>query len=176
MASTDLYDACFDLLVAAAEAVGTTPGGAIDRAYVSPGPPAWDCEQLTVHAGGPAVGDTAPLQPPLQPGHRVAGTGMVNIVEMTVTVLRCCTPVPTSEGEGIIIPSAQGIAEAAELSLADLWAIWNHVATRKRNGTLFPPAKTREMFFDPAVALNTQGGCSGWQIQMRVQLDGYEAP
>lgn len=168
MAATDLYDMCAEYLDACNEALVDTPGGAIDRAFVSPGPPAWDCcPQLTVHAGGPAVGDTMPLQPPLQPGERLE-VGIVTLVAMTATILRCT---PTVE-EGGDLPSAHGLDVSAAETLADVWAIWNHIATLKRAGTLWAP-KTREVFFDPAVSLNSAGGCAGWQLQIRVFLPGY---
>lgn len=175
MAASDLYDLCDEYLSACAAAVATTPGGAIDRAFVSPGPPAWDCcPQLSVHAGGPAEGDTAPLSPPLQPGHRPK-VGIVNVVAMTATVLRC---VPTVD-EGGRFPSPLAIDAAAQETIADVWAIWNHLLTAKRSGALFPgidgDPDQREMFLDPAVALNSAGGCAGWQIQIRVQLWGYQA-
>ena len=64
---------------------------------------------------------------------------------------------------------------AARETCADLWAIWNHIATRKRSGDLFPPQRTRELWLDPAIAVNQQGGACGWAIQVRVRLDGYQA-
>lgn len=176
MAATDLFDLCKEYLDACSEAVTQAPGGPIDRAYVSPGPPSWDCcPQLTVHAGGPAEGDTAPLSPPLQAGHRPA-VGIVNLVTMTATVLRC---VPTlEEGDGFIRwPDPAAIEAAASDTCADVWTIWNHLLTKKRAGTIFVGTDgdpdQREMFLDPAVALNASGGCAGWQLQIRVQLGGY---
>jgi hypothetical protein len=171
-AATDLYDLCREYLEACEEAVVLAPAGAIDRAFVSPGPPAWDCcPQLTVHAGGPSQADTAPLGPPLQIGHRISDPGAVNLVTMTATVLRC-SPTLGDEGDAIVLPDAAELDASAEEVLGDVWAIWNHLATRKLAGTLWAP-KERELIFDPAVALNPAGGCSGWQIQIRVQLGGY---
>lgn len=170
MAASDLYDLCREYLDACASALELSPGGPIDRAFVSPGPPAWDCcPQLTVHAGGPSAGDTLPLSPPLQPGHRIEDGVLYNMVAMTATVIRC-TPV-VREGSNQA-PDATGLeASAAEL-LGDIWAIWNHVATLKRYYGLWTP-KEREVFFLPAVALNAAGGCAGWQMEIRVQLGGY---
>ena len=178
-AATDLFDLCHELLEACSEALAFTPGGTIDRVYVSPGSPPWDCTQLTVYAGGPVVGDTAPLQPPLQPGHRVDDVGQVNLITLVATVIRCCVPMPTTDNQDVWFPPADEIEAVARQTLADVWAIWNHVATRKRNGTLFawpdrPNHQTRECFFDPAFPVNTSGGCAGWQMQFRVQLSGYD--
>lgn len=174
MAADALFEACVELLAVAAEAVATSPGGPIARQFVSPGPPAWDCPpQLTVHAGGPVLGDTLPLSPNLQPFHRVSGpSGMVNLVALTITVIRC---VPGMNGNSFPTPDAMNDAAAA--TLADVWAIWNYVVNRKRDGLLYPDdqgnAKSRELVLDPAVPLNQQGGAGGWQIQIRVELPGY---
>lgn len=168
---TSLYQICREYLVACEQALALTPGGPIDRSYVSPGPPAWDCcEQLTVHAGGPSIGDTAPLQPPLQPGHRVVGTGTVNLITMTATILR---PSPTlmADGEGWETPDPADMDAAAQNTCADVWTVWEHLKSLRRQGVLWPPP--RELFIDPAVPLQTAGGCSGWQIQVRVSLDGF---
>ena len=170
----DLYDLLAEFLDAVEAAVATTPGGAIARAYVSPGPPAWDCELIAVHAGGPLEADTAPLAPPLQPGHRVIDTFAVNEIAITTTVLRC---VPTIQqvGGSTSWPSAAELEAAARLIDADVWAIWNHVKNAVRDGTLFRRAdgEAREVFFDPAVPLSPAGGYGGWQIPLRVSLEGY---
>jgi hypothetical protein len=170
MAAGDLYALCREFLQASADALLDAPAGPIDRAFVSPGPPAWDCcPQLTVHAGGPAPADTEPLAPPLQPGHRIQDGVLLNLVTMTATVIRCTPTVPEGSTG---FPDAADLDASAEELLGDVWAIWNHIATLKRAGSLWGP-KTREVFFDPAVALNAAGGCAGWQMQVRVQLDGY---
>lgn len=174
MGATSLYDLCEEYLDACEAAVALGPGGAIPRAFVAPGPPAWDCcPQLTVHAGGPAEGDTAPLSPPLQTGHRPE-VGIVNLIGMTATVIRC---VPTLQEGSTALPSPASIDAAAQQTLSDIWTIWNHLLTLKRDGLIFAGTDgdphQREMFLDPAVALNSAGGCAGWQLPIRVQLGGY---
>lgn len=172
MAAGDLYAAARELLEATQAAL-VLEGAPVDRAFVSPALPALDCcPQLTVHIGGAAEGDTAPLQPPLQPGHRTPQVGVVPLVQLTVTIVRC-SPVQDAGGNP---PAASAIDATAEATAADLWAIWNHLRTLHREGLLFtapagPPG--REMYFDPAFPLNTAGGCAGWQIPLRVSLGGY---
>lgn len=172
----DLHALCREYLEACALAVASTPGGAIDRVFVSPGMPAFDCPeaQLTVHAGGPAQADTAPLAPPLQPGHRDDYSVVVNLVALTATVYRCA-PVIAQVGDMFVFPEPSEMEAAAEFTNADVWAIWNVVRRRYRDGLLFttPNGRKRALFFDPAVPLLTSGGTAGWQIQIRVQLDGY---
>lgn len=163
----DLFDLCEEYLEACVSALGSDVP---DRRFVNYGPPAWDCpEQLTVHAGGPVVADTLPLQPSLEPAHRAAVQGMVNMVSLTATILRC---VPMIEEDGDA-PSPQDIEVASRQTCSDVWAIWNWLVSKKADGTLFPPRESRELFIDPAVAVNPQGGAAGWQITVRVQLDGY---
>lgn len=173
MAATDLFDLAAELLTAAETAIAGSPGGPIDRAFVSPGLPSLDCcPQLTVHVGGPAEGDTTPLNTTLQPGHRTSQTALVNLVQLTITVVRCC-PGPTDSHP---IPSAASIQAAAEQTYADLWALWNELRAAHRAGTLFAADAgpgSRELFFDAAFPLNPQGGCAGWLVPMRVSLGGY---
>lgn len=172
MAAADLFAMAVELLEAT-EAALTELGSPISRAFVSPALPALDCcPQLTVHVGGAGEGDTSPLQPPLQPGHRIPTTGNVNLVQLTITVVRC-TPGPDNAGNP---PPAADIEASAQESLNDLWAIWNHLRTAHRDGSLFDaPAGPggREFFFDPAFPINIAGNCCGWQIPFRVSLGGY---
>lgn len=170
---TDLYQCAQELLIACEQAVAFTDAGPINRCFVSAGLPAWDeVPQLTVHLGGPAQSDTLPVAPPLQPGHRLQETGSVNLVTLTATVLRCA-PTMVEQGGLAGFPSPAELDASAAETLADCWAIWNHVATLKRSGVLYPP-NTRELFFDPAVSVNTQGGVAGWALQFRVQLGGFK--
>jgi len=148
-----------------------TDAGVQARQYVSPNTPSWDCEQLTVNVGTAAVGDTLPLQPPLQPGLREGANRAVRVVAFTITSLRC---IPVVGNVGPKLPSPAAISAAAKVIDDDLWAIWNHLATLKRQGLLFPPAKDRVMFFDPAVPLQAQGGIVGWAIQVRPEMPAYE--
>lgn len=169
MAATDLFDVAHELLEACAAAVATTPAGAIDRAFVSPSLPAFDCcPQLTVHVGNALEGDSLPLSPPMQPSHRVVDK-LVPMVQLTCSVIRC-TPGPDMRGDP---PEVVEIEDAAKQTNADLWAIWNGLRTAKREETLFPP-REREFFFDPAFPISIQGGCAGWLIPFRVTLGGYK--
>ena len=172
----DLYALANEFLAACVAAVATAPGGPIARAYVSPGPPAWDCEQITVHVGGAAYADTRPLQPPLQPMFRVADTGNVNLIALTLTILRC-VPVVTGDGSNLTWPSPLSMDDTAVDIIGDLWAVWNYVRKQYADGNLFhePDGRKREFIFDPALPLITQGGFGGWQLQVRVRLDGYGA-
>lgn len=171
----ELYALLRETLEAANAALASdAPGGGISRAYVSAGPPAWDCcPQLTVHAGGAIEGNTMPLGPQLQPGHRVAETSVVPLVILTITVLRCA-PIPEQSGSKMKLPSAVDLENTAKETLGDVWAIWHGLRRAVQAGTLYASEScSREVFFDPASPVNTQGGCAGWQIPLRVALGIY---
>lgn len=174
MPASDLFDAARELLDACLAAVATTDAGAIDTAYVSPGPPALDCcPQLTVHVGGALEADTSPLSPPLQPGHRTPGTSVLPLTQLTATVVRC---VPGWDEEADQPPAPAALELAAQDTNADLWAIWNELRRAHRAGSLFTaPAgpNSREFYFDAAFPVNAQGACAGWSIPFRVSLGGY---
>jgi hypothetical protein len=175
----DLYAAAQELMAATADAVATSPGGPIDFDHggvqaIWPGLPSYDCvPALYVHAGGAAIGDTYPLQPPLQPMQRMVTTGQVPLLQLTITVLRC-VPVIEEDQQSIVLPSQALIEAAAQQVYGDLWAIWNHLKNEHRAGNLFQrPSGRREFIFDPAVPVRTSGGAGGWEIPIRVELGGY---
>jgi hypothetical protein len=170
---SDLFDAAQELLSACAEALTTTSGGGIAIQIISPGLPSFDCAPaLYVHAGGPSVGGTYPLQPPLQPMQRMVYQ-MVDLVQYTVTVIRCI-PVIGQTQQSIALPQAAAITAASEPIYEDVWAIWNHCKNLHRAGLLFQSASGRREFeFQPAIPLRTSGGVAGWEIPMTVQLGGY---
>lgn len=164
---SDLHDLAVEWLNVCEDAVATTSGGAIERAFVAPGPPAWDCcPQLTVHVGGPSEGDTAPLSPPLQPGHRTRQVAAVPLIALTATVIRC---VPSDE-----LPPEVDLEAAAQAMNEDVWAIWAHTRSRVADGSLFSsPSGSREVNFESALVQAPAGGCAGWSIPIRVAIGGY---
>jgi len=170
----DLYAAAETLLAAAAAALEDAPAGPIDRKLISQSAPVFDCApQLSVHAGGPSVADTYPLQPPLQPMQRIVTAGQVNLVVMTITVTRCVQTLE-QEGQSVILPSPESLSNDAETCYGDLWAIWNHLVKEHREGNLFQtPSGRREFALEPAQPLNNGGGVGGWEIPVRFQLPGY---
>lgn len=166
--AAEYLDAC------AAGITKQSPGGTIDYQAVSPGEPSFDCvPAIYVHVGGPGMGDTLPLTPAMQPMHRIRTTGLVDLIQMTCTVIRC-VPVPEQHGETVTFPAPVDITASAEDTLGDLWAIWNYLITEYRADRLFfSPSGAREFIIDPAVPVHTSGGAGGWEIPIRVQLGGY---
>lgn len=165
----DLYDLAVEYLEACQAALALTPGGQIDRAYVSPGSPAWDCcPQLTVYVGSTAQAATSPVGG-LVEGQRITKTGAVNLIPLVATVLRC---VPTV-GEGPSWPSGPVQEAAARELLCDVWTIWNLLVRRKHRNELFG-GRCRELMMSPAVPVGPAGACAGWDITVLVQLDGFD--
>lgn len=164
-----LYEALEEFYAVCKTALASTDGGLPDCNYIAAGPPAWDsCPCLIVWAGGPAVGNTFPLQPALAPMHRVQLERQVNLVPMTAISLRC-QPLIDEHGH---LPSPEEHAAAARLVLEDAWALWNHLRAAKSAGTLFAP-KEREFSLEPGVAYNPQGAAVGAAITVQTQIDGY---
>lgn len=168
-AVTDLYDLAVEYLEACQAALALTPGGSIERAYVSPGSPAWDCcPQLTVFVGSTGQAATSPVGG-LSEGQRITKTGAINLIPLVATVLRC---VPTA-GEGPSWPSGPAQEAAARELLCDVWAIWNLLVRRKARNELFG-GRCREMMMSPSVPVGPSGACGGWDITVLVQLDGFD--
>lgn len=168
MSSLDLFDLAQQYLDAVVLALADTPGGAPSVSYVSPGLPAFDCDQVTVHVGGPIIAPTTPPGGALGIDHRVT-VAEVDLIRMTAIVIRCC---PVFDDDGNPPPAADQTA-AARQTTSDVWAVWAHVKDDVRNKTLFGSANCREFSFEPAIPVNIEGGLCGWQIPMHVQLDGY---
>ena len=165
----DLQLTCEELLAAAIDALDTIPtfdpglAGAPDRTYVSPGLPAFDCEQLTVHAAAATEAATSPAG--LQAGKRHA-TMRENLVTLVVTDVRCiCDP---NSGD---IPSAAVLQASAEQVNADGWALWNYVWNLMRSGELFSVCEAK--YWDGLRSINPSGCHGGWTLAIRVRLDGY---
>lgn len=173
-AVSDLYDLAHEWLEVCSEAVTATFGGAISRAFVCDPPPAFDCcPQLTVHLGGPSEADTVPQSPPLIVAERANFVPNMNLVAMTATVVRC-NATAGDNGEEILLPDPADIELVARATSEDVWAIWNYTKQRHRENVLFSSrTQRRELFLDAPVAVAAQGGCSGWTLPIRVQVDGF---
>lgn len=168
--ASSLYDLAAELLTHAQAATATTSAGAIGSAYVSISDPAYDCcPQLTVHA---RIGDKPAFAPNQAPGdatHRLRGPSL-NLFSFRVTLLRCVKIVTPG---GVPAPSALN-ADAA-LAYEDGWVLWNYLAGRIRDGSLWAGFPCRDVSLGPLQPVNPQGGCAGWVLDLLVSLDGYAA-
>jgi hypothetical protein len=169
---TDLQTLCLDVLTAAEQALDTIPGfapgleGAPARTFVSAGQPALDCcNQLSVNAATIREGATAPGG--LGAGTRHRMNFRLNHVGINVWITRC---LDTDQ----LPPPVTALTALAEQVNADGWALWNHLWNLARSGDLV--SLCDEVFFDALTPLQPSGGCSGWLLNLRVELHGYESP
>ena len=167
---TDLFSLAEDYLEACVDALDTIPtfapalGGAPERSYVAPGLPALDCcPQLTVDVRAVQEDPRSPSGP--GSGQRARYGARKNNVFLVATIVRCYPrEVPPDQTE---------MQEAAEQVDADGWALWNYIWNLIRSGELFTLCDDSS----PELRqLTPSGGCAGWTLSMRVELEGYEAP
>lgn len=167
----DLFVQCDELLTASVAALDTIPSlvpgllGAPERAFVHAGTPALDCcDQLTVNAAPIAEAPTAPLE--MGAGTRHQQQFRKNYVGFQVTVTRCADLAE--------LPPPMSVLEAvAQQTDADAWALWNYVWNLARSGAIF--SLCSGVYFDRLAPLTPSGGCYGWILSIRAELEGYEA-
>jgi hypothetical protein len=164
---TDLYALAQEYLDACVIALDTISapglGGAPERRYVAPGVPALDCcPQLTVDVRAVQEDPRSPSGP--GSGQRARYGARKNNVFMVATIVRCYPTDP-------IPPNVNEMELAAEQVNADGWALWNEVWNMIRSGELFTLCDDSS----PELRqLTPSGGCAGWTLSMRVELEGYE--
>lgn len=156
-----------ELLELANAALADTVGGSIDRAALSAGTPAFDCEQITVEVL--SIADAAlSTQSPLGGGSRHIG-GAVTLIGFRITVARDCIRIIDEDGDP---PTVEEMHEDSEKVHQDVMAIWSRVRTLMNQGELFG-GRCRKLFFDGARALPIEGNFAGWTIDFRVNIPGY---
>lgn len=159
-------------LAVAEAAVATTSGGAITRAFVSTNRPALDCcPQLTVDLRALLVEQTSPNTPVPATGQRQR-LMVVYVVGYVVTVVRCSSIADIDQNG---LPSTSAIAEVAQWTTEDLWSIWNALHQAWNAGTGFLDGNCKDFWIDPPTPVSQEGGCVGWEIPVRVWVDGYTA-
>lgn len=163
-AASDLHDLAADVLKACEQILDVT-NGAPERAYVSHGLPALDCDpcdQLAVNVTN--IGEApSTAADPLSPGVRKS---RVNLTGLAVTIARCY---PTVDSRGRA-PTADALTAASRDLNADAWALWNGLW--RQRGDLF--AACDLVLFDGMVPISPEGGCAGWLLQIRFELGGYD--
>jgi hypothetical protein len=172
---SDLQALAQETLDASIDALDTIPllspglGGAPARTFISPGTPADDCcEQLSVQV---AAVTTSPIaQPGIQQGHLQSGY-RDSLVALNIRITRC---MPGWEANAVndTTPSADDLTEKAAQVNADGWALWTHLFNLVVAGQLFTICD--EVWWDGMRSYGPSGGCVGWVLTIRAQLDGYQ--
>ena len=161
---SSLWESAGEVLLIAEDAVATTVGGAIERSYVAPSEPSFDCcPMLSVYVQGLAEGGTLSGPGGLSTGHRTM-VGSVILATYVIHVIRCA---PTG-GNGL--PSLAQMEASAREVQEDGWAVWNRIRSAIKCGEIF--GECQEVFFDGETILPEQGGCVGWQFLLRASIDG----
>jgi hypothetical protein len=139
-------------------------GGAPARSFISPGQSADDCcPQLTVWA-------QAVSESPTSPGSFIgksARDSRINVVSLFARIIRC-----VDTGTDGSPPDPVDQQASSEQINADGWALWNHLFNMVRADLLF--TLCGEVFWDGLRSITPSGGCGGWILALRVELDGYE--
>lgn len=148
------------------------PAGTPGRAYVAQGLAAIDCEQLTVSVYTVVNPGTAPVGAVLDRYFKVTRAHSVNIVPMTVQLVRCVPGVTQGNRQQPILPSVAELAQSSAELYADGWQLWNGLQSAKRQGAF--AGVCREFAMDPLLPIQPQGGFAGWTIPVEVQLDGFD--
>lgn len=168
----DLYAETEVLLQAAVEALDEIPtfdpalGGAPDRTFVSNGTPAFDCCDFLAVASAPIR--EAPTQPlEMGAGTRHQQEFRKNYAGWTVWIIRCG---PT----GDVIPTTDELNAVSEQTYADAWALWNFLwnRARDRSDPLF--SICGGVYFDTIAPITPAGGCYGWSLSIRAEIEGFE--
>lgn len=160
--SDRVWDALVAVLQAAEGALGAQGLSIPSRVYVSPGPPAADCDQLTAHA--------VSIMPGL-PGQETAPYGLQSTagpVMRTLTVMvqiRRCVPVPNDQGQP---PQASSLEAAAKIIARDGWTLWRGLVLAYMDGTLLGGCDRAAI--SAAIPSEAEGGLAGWDIEIAVQL------
>lgn len=162
-----LTDYADELAVVAADALADTVGGTIERAGLTAGLPAFDCEQVTVAVI--SLGDAQQSTLSTLGAGRRHMSGAINLIGFRITVLRDCVSTIDESGD---FPAVDEMRADAEKVHQDVWAIWTRIRRLMMSGSLFG-GRCSKLFFDGARATATEGGMAGWEIDFRANIPGF---
>lgn len=172
----DLFALAAELLEVCTEALDTIQTfpdldelqGAPEYRFVSEAAPIADCcddGMLAVHVNNVTDMFARNSQP---------NAPKANVPNLIVTVLRCL-PLGDTDGDTYTPPSATEIEAAARQSLADGWALWNHIYNLIRHEPrLFLAHCQRADFVGMQSIRPGDGQCGGWQLSFAAELSGYD--
>jgi hypothetical protein len=157
----DFLEACVEALDTIPTSPDLDPGfvGAPDRAFVTYGTPAADCDQLTVHLVPLTVGSSQPVN---------AAVVRVNRVTLIATLFRC-GPIWENAQE---MPTPEDMGALAEQINADRWALWNYPYNKWCANLLFEDCG--DVLNWGLGQLPPSGGMVGTTLTVTVSLQGYQ--
>lgn len=158
-----IYEVCHALLAA----VSTRHGGTLpDRQYVAAGPPAFDCQLLSVHCLSTAGydGNLGSLTP--EAIRRGAGFAMRS-GQFGITIVRCTPAVPDSKGAKVSLPTVAQEEEAAELLYTDAGRVLNALVAAAKASEL---TGCHSIAFEGWSVIGPDGGMVAGELLVRVGL------
>jgi hypothetical protein len=166
----DLYALAELWLEASVDALTYTDAGPPERAYVSPGQPPIDCEQLVVWCQ--TLGES-----PFQSGagaearSKAINRGGLAKLRLQIQVVRCVPNGTTTNGR-FTPPTAADLAGSALLIDSDGWALWLGLNRHLKHagGLLYEACSGAER--EGWEKLVPQGGFGGWTGGYRVPVNG----
>lgn len=136
---------------------------AFDNAFVTPGPPAWDCQQITLHMGN--LRHSGPFTEgqgrPLKAGHPAVPT-----VDFIITTLRCIA-VQDDSGRS---PDPDVIAADGARLLRDADILWYGTLGLITTDSLVTSVFCPTMTMVGLVPVGPSGGLAGHQLTIRTTL------
>lgn len=167
LATTRLFDRAADVLAALELYAAQTSYLLPDRRYVSPGLPAVDCEQVTVHVERTYSfeGDLAAevLQPHL-PRAGFAARGATIVIQ----IFRCA-PKADTQGTKIVLPDVADEEAAALSTYSDAVFVINALLAGEKNADL---PGCSGLAIENWNSLGPNGGFVGGETRVRVTLLG----
>lgn len=132
------------------------------RQLVSDGDVYWDCEQLAVQAESayPTTGDVRTQQ------YWDEGSVGLRAVVISVWLMRCVPDMDT-EGDDIVLPSAEEITDAARVLLGDANTVLDLLVVAQKSGEL---ATCQGFTFDGWSTVGPSGGFAASVTRFRAQL------
>lgn len=151
----DVHDIAVRLLDKAKDVLTNEP----DRAFVSPGEPAFDCEQLSIQVRSVGAGGKFPADK----GENFKA--YIPHADYRIEVLRC---IPTTDDKGRA-PSISALTDAAEIHNRDLQELFTGLAALHTAGELLP-AGCDLAHFQNATPSQPSGGVLAARVDLRVTL------
>lgn len=169
MADDALFVCCQELLAFCDALLAATPSGSPSRQFVSNGIPPFDCpSQLTVHVATLGRAPTAPQGAALDRGGIAVLPQYVRSF-LVATVIRP-VPVITENADTYILPPEGDVTASSLVAMTDAFVLYQGLMAGHRQGFLLPPP-WRSLDVMDAQAVEAQGGVTGWQVPIAVQLD-----
>lgn len=135
-----------------------TGDSAFDRAYVSAGPPAADCSQLTVTVPSLTTSDR-PTTPRSTPDRKHT----VPVMLFRISFWRCTTETGEPPDEATL--NAEGVS-----LMTDAWVVFRFLVNEITSGTLLEDLDCQHGKIRATTTFAAEGGLSGYTFEVEIPL------